>query len=43
MDYDLAVNLNKSDFHIKEIFFLGYVINGLEVKMNGAKIKTIEE
>jgi len=43
MDYDLSVNLSKSEFHVKETVFLGYVINGSEVKMDGAKIKTIEE
>ena len=43
MDYDLAVNLSKSKFYVKETVFLGYVINGSEVKMDGAKIKTIEE
>jgi len=42
MDHDLAVNLSKSEFHVKETVFLEYVINESEVKMNGAKIKTIE-
>ena len=27
MDYDLAINLSKSEFHVKETVFLGYVIN----------------
>ena len=43
MDHDLAVNLSKSEFYIKEIVFLEYVINSSEVKINRAKIKTIEE
>jgi len=43
MDHDLAVNFSKSEFHVKETFLLGYVINGSEVKIDGAKIKTIEE
>ena len=43
MDHDLAINLSKSEFHVKEIVFLGYVINRSEVKIDGAKIKTIEE
>ena len=43
MDHDLAINLSKSEFHVKETVFLGYVINESEVKMDGAKIKTIEE
>ena len=43
MDHDLAINPSKSKFYIKETDFLGYVINGSEVKIDGAKIKTIEE
>jgi len=43
MDHDLAINLNKSEFYVKETVFLGYVINGSEVKIDRAKIKTIEE
>ena len=43
MNYNLTVNLSKSEFHVNETVFLGYVINGSEVKMDGAKIKTIEE
>ena len=37
MDHDVAVNLSKLEFHVKEIVFLGYVINSLKVKMDGAK------
>ena len=43
MDHDLAVNLSNSKFNVKEMVFLGYVIDGSEVKINGVKIKTIEE
>ena len=43
MDHDLAVNLSKLEFYIKEMVFLGYVINGSEVKIDRVKIKTIEE
>ena len=43
MDHNLAVNISKLEFHIKETVFLGYVINESEVKKNGAMIKTIEE
>ena len=43
MNYDLSINLSKSEFHVKETVFPEYVINGSEVKMDGAKIKTIEE
>ena len=43
MDHDLAINLSKSEFHVKDTVFLGYVINGSEVKIDGAKIKTIKQ
>ena len=43
MDHNLTVNLSKSEFYIKEIVFLGYVINRSKVKMDRAKIKTIKE
>jgi len=43
MNHDFAVNLSKSEFYVKETVFLGYVINGSEVKIDGAKIKTTEE
>ena len=43
MDYDLAVNYSKSEFYVKEVVFLEYVINQLEVKIDRAKIKAIEE
>ena len=43
IDHDLAIILSKSKFYVKETVFLRYVINGSEVKMDEAKIKTIEE
>jgi len=43
MDHDLAVNFSKSEFYVKETVYLGYIINRSEVKIDGAKIKTIEE
>ena len=43
LDHDLAVNLSKSEFHVQETVFLGYIVNGLEIKMDSAKVKTIEE
>ena len=43
MDYNLAVNLSKLKFHIKEIVFLGHVINDSKVKIDAVKMKTIEE
>ena len=43
MDHDLTINLSKSEFYVKETVFLESVIDGSEVKIDGAKIKTIEE
>ena len=43
IDHDLAVNLSKLEFYVKETVFLGYIINGSEVKMDGVKVKTIKE
>ena len=43
VEYGLAVNLLKSEFHIKETIFLGYVINGQEVKMHHSKLETMSK
>jgi len=43
MDNKLDINLGKSEFHIKKIVFLGYIINESEVKIDRAKIKTSKE
>ena len=38
---NLAVNLAKSEFHVKETTFLGFVINGNETKMKPDKLDII--
>ena len=37
----LAVNLLTSECHVKETIFLGYIINGPEVKMDPSKLETM--
>ena len=32
LDHGLAVNFEKSEFHEKEVKFLGHVINGVDIK-----------
>ena len=39
VEHGLAVNLLKSEFHVKETIFLGHVINGQEVKMDPSKLE----
>ena len=41
VEHGLAVNLLKSEFHIKETIFLGHVINSQEVKMDPPKLETM--
>ena len=43
VEHGLAVNLLKSEFHVKETIFLGHVINGQEVKMDPSKLETISK
>ena len=33
LEHSLAINLEKSIFHVYEVDFLGHVINGTEIKM----------
>ena len=33
LQYNLAVNLDKLEFHKTEVEFLGYVINGTNIQM----------
>src|SRR5258706_12387461 len=42
LDHGLAVNLEKSEFHKKKVKFLGYVINGTEIKMQEEKVNAIQ-
>ena len=39
----LAVNLLKSEFHVKKTTFLEHVINGQEVKMDPSKLETMSK
>ena len=41
--HGLAVNLLKSEFHIKETIFLVHVINGQEVKMDPSKLESMSK
>ena len=43
VEHELAVNLFKSEFHVKETIFLGHVINGQEVKMDPSKLETMSK
>ena len=43
VEHGLAVNLLKSEFHVKESIFLGHVINGQEVKMDPSKLETMSK
>ena len=39
----LAVNLLKSEFHVKVTIFLGHVINGQEVKVDPSKLEIMSK
>ena len=41
IDYGLAVNLVKSDFHVHESIFLVHIINGQQVQMDLSKLETM--
>ena len=43
VEHWLAVNLLKSEFHVKETIFLGHVINCQEVKMDPSKLETMSK
>ena len=43
VEHGLAVNLLKSEFHVKETRFLVHVINGQEVKMDPSKLETMSK
>ena len=43
VEHGLAVNVLKSEFHVKESIFLGHVINGQEVKMDPSKLETMSK
>ena len=43
VDNNLAVNLAKSEFHVRETTFLGFIINGNETKMKSDKLHIIRD
>ena len=43
VDNGLAVNLAKSEFHVKETMFLGHIINGQEIRMDPTKLETMSQ
>ena len=43
VEHGLAVNLLKSEFRVNETIFLGYVINGQEVKMDPPKLENMSK
>lgn len=43
LTHGLAVNLEKSEFHQKEVNISGHVINGTEIQMQYKKVNTILE
>ena len=42
LDHDLAVNLAKSEFHVQEINFLGYLLGDNTLRMEPGKIEAIQ-
>ena len=43
LDHNLAVNLAKSEFHVKEINFLGYLLGDNTLRMEPGKIEAIQQ
>ena len=43
LDYNLAINLEKSIFYEQEIEFQGHVINGAEIKIQKDKVNVVQE
>ena len=43
VEHGLAVNLLKSEFHVKATIILGHVINGQEVKMDPSKLESMSK
>jgi len=41
VEHGLAVNLPKSEFHVKQTLFLGHIINGQQVQMDPAKLEVM--
>ena len=43
VNHELAVNFNKSEFHMHETICLGYIVNGSQVQMDPAKLETMSK
>ena len=43
VNYGLAVNLTKSEFHVHETIFLGHIVNGSQVPMDPAKLEIMSK
>ena len=43
VEHGLAVNLLRSELHVKETIFLGHVINGQEVKKDPSKLESMSK
>lgn len=43
IDHELAVNLEKSEFHVREINFLGYMLEDNTLRIEPGKIETIQK
>ena len=41
VNYGLAVNLTKSEFHVHETIFIGHIVNGSQVQMDPAKLESM--
>jgi len=41
VEHGLAVNLPKSEFHVKQTLFLGHIINGQQVQMDPTKLEVM--
>ena len=43
VNYGLAVNLTKSEFHVHETIFLYHIVNRSQVQMDPAKLETMHK
>jgi len=43
VQHGLAVNLSKSEFHVKETIFLVHIINGSQIQMDPTKLETMSK
>ena len=43
IEHGLAINLSKSEFHVRQTIFLGHVLNGQQIQMDPAKLDTMSK